>query len=200
MNKLRLYYPCKPYRVFQKYAECMPDICDLYHSLGLKGHNGEDVQCYSDTKLYASHDGTVVHAGEDGSSGYLVVIRTDEPYDYNGLGTYFKTLYAHLRKDGLQVKAGQKVKIGDFIALSDNTGISKGAHLHFGLKPVHPGEAEWQWFNLEQDNGYNGAIDPAPYWTGVHAIDVPSQIQAAKNTVASLLTYIAALLAKRRSV
>lgn len=76
---------------------------------------------------------------------------------------YAKSIYWHLQKGSIVVTASQKVKAGDLIALADNTGMSTGSHLHFGLKPVKKGEADWQWYNIEQTNGVNGAIDPLPY-------------------------------------
>lgn len=74
-----------------------------------------------------------------------------------------KTIFWHLKKGTLKVTASQKVKTGDLIAEADNTGMSTGSHLHFGLKPVYQGENAWDWTNADQNNGYKGAIDPAPY-------------------------------------
>lgn len=196
-TNLRLYYPCKPWLAFQGFGECHPAICSTYKAMGLLGHNGIDAQAADSTPLYAAHDGTVVFAGEDGSAGFGVVIRTDEQYAYKGGQAYFKTIYWHLRRDGIRVRAGQKVKTGDLIALSDNTGISTGAHLHFGLKPVHQGEQEWVWFNIEQDAGYKGAVDPQPYFVGIYAQDVPNKIAQLRAIVARLTQQLAELLAKR---
>ncbi|UMX62031.1 peptidoglycan DD-metalloendopeptidase family protein [Klebsiella pneumoniae] len=62
--------------------------------------------------------GAVV-AKRSGAAGYYVAIRH---------GCTYTTRYMHLRK--LLVKPGQKVKRGDRIALSGNTGRSNMPHLH----------------------------------------------------------------------
>lgn len=159
--KLQLQNPLSPHKVTQGWNENP----EFYKQYGVAGHNGLDMQAFNGENIYAAHDGEVVFAGEDGSSGLLVVLRTLEKFDYetDGGQCYFKTLYAHIKKQGILVVAGQKVKKGQIIALADNTGLSSGSHLHFGLKPVYKGEKEWQWDNIENNNGYRGAIDPTPY-------------------------------------
>src|SRR3990167_5183011 len=173
MNKLILYKPLHPnFHIFQGFGECSPDICEIYKNMGLKGHNGLDCNrlgtYVEGAYVRASHDGEVTYAGIDSSGGYGVVLKTLEEFDYLGKLFYFKTIYWHLRKE-IQVKVGQKVKVGDVLGYADNTGISKGSHLHFGLKPILLGENEWTWYNLEQDNGYFGAIDPASYLSNLSA-------------------------------
>jgi len=187
MAKLELFYPVRPWNVFQAFGGCHPSVCHIYRDqLGMDGHNGIDVQAYRGQEVRAAHDGTVTFAGEDGSAGYGVVIRTDKLYEYkNGL-SYFKSIFWHLKSDGIMVRAGQKVKIGDVIGLANSTGMSTGDHLHFGLKPIYQGEADWQWANQEQDNGYKGAIDPAPYLRGVYA----DTIQSIISKIALLTTLI----------
>ena len=54
--------------------------------------------------------------------------------------------------------------------------MATGSHLHFGLKPQLKGENDWTWYNVEQNNGYNGSIDPAPYWNGYYAEDAQTII------------------------
>lgn len=188
-EKFEIHYPCKPYKVFQKFGECHPSVCHIYKKqLGLDGHNGEDVRAATGTVLRAAHDGVVTFAGEDGSAGYGVVIRTDKQFEYKGKPTYFKSLYWHLLPTGIKVRAGQKVSVGDVIALSDNTGMSTGPHLHFGIKPVYKGEQDWSWWNAEQDNGYKGAIDPSPYWSGFYAEDAKTVYALFMKLVAGLVS------------
>lgn len=169
MRKLELFYPVKPFVVVQGWGV----NGDYYqsHGINIKGHNGYDLVASDGQPVYAAHDGIVTYAGVDGANGELCVIRTEDKRDYNGSESYFKTMYCHLQRGSYRVKPGQRVQVGDIIALSDNTGFSTGSHLHFGLKPVRPGEQDWQWYNLEQDNGYNGAIDPTPYFSGLYAAD-----------------------------
>ncbi|XPE44490.1 peptidoglycan DD-metalloendopeptidase family protein [Shigella flexneri] len=59
-------------------------------------------------------------AKRSGRSGHYAAIRHRRSYT---------TRYMHLRK--ILVKPGQKVKRGDRIALSGNTGRSTGPHLHY---------------------------------------------------------------------
>lgn len=173
-QKLELFYPVKPYRCHQKFGDCFPTVCQKYHELGLKGHNGEDLWAPDGWIVRAAHDGKVTFAGEDGSAGLGVVIRTHDKRVYGDTEAHFKTIYWHLKAGSILVRASQDVRVGDILAFADNTGISTGSHLHFGLKPVVQGEQEWSWMNLESTNGYKGAIDPSPYWTGLYAEDFAS--------------------------
>ena len=137
----------------------------FYKQIGLAGHNGLDLSARDGDIVYAAHDGVVTFAGEDGSGGLGIVLRTKEQFDYKGGLNYFKTIYWHLEKGSFMVHASDEVKKGQPIAKADNTGMSTGTHLHFGLKPVYQGEKDWEWGNVEQLNGYAGAIDAEPYVT-----------------------------------
>jgi len=187
-EKLELFYPLKPWSTNQPFGNKMA----VYTSLGLAGHNGIDAFALDGTKIYAAHDGIVTFAGEDGSAGMGVVIRTtDKKRGKDGTAQYWKTLYWHLRKDGVLVRPGQKIKAGDLIGLADNTGLSTGSHLHFGLKPVYQGEQDWEWWNVEQENGYRGAVDPAPYFNRFAAQDAQWILSSLMALIASLTHEIA---------
>lgn len=160
MLKLKLIHPVKEVFITQRFGEHAVD----YTQIGLQnGHNGYDYRASTGTEILAMHDGTVTFTGEDGGGGLTLVIRTDEMFEYNGGESFFKTIYCHLKKDSFKVKPGDKVKAGQVVALANNTGFSTGPHLHIGLKPIYKGEQDWQWFNLESQNGFFGAIDPTPY-------------------------------------
>lgn len=94
-------------------------------------HKGQDWATPVGTPIYASSGGTVAKAGWGSGYGYVVYINHTDGR---------QTRYAHLSK--VLVKAGQTVKQGERIALSGNTGVSSGPHLHFemliGGKQVNP--------------------------------------------------------------
>lgn len=173
LKKLQLFYPLQDILITQKFGE---NQVPIYKTWGLLGHNGLD--CVrgkgfniSGSNVRASHDGEVTYAGADFLSGYGVVIRTLEQFlDIDGNPQYFKSIYWHLDPKIL-VRVGQKVKIGDIVGLADSTGRVTAAHLHFGLKPIVSGESMWTWDNVFQANGYNGAVDPEPYFFGISAYD-----------------------------
>lgn len=85
-------------------------------------HKGIDWAVPTGTAVYASCGGTVSKAGWGSGYGYVVYIKHED-------GT--QTRYAHLSK--VLVKAGETVKQGERIALSGNTGVSTGPHLHFEI-------------------------------------------------------------------
>lgn len=85
-------------------------------------HKGLDWATPTGTPIYASCGGTVARAGWGSGYGYVVYINHPDGK---------QTRYAHLSK--VQVKVGQTVKQGEQIALSGNTGITSGPHLHFEI-------------------------------------------------------------------
>ncbi len=85
-------------------------------------HKGVDWATPTGTNVVASSGGTVAKAGWGSGYGYVVYINHADGR---------QTRYAHLSK--VLVKAGQTVKQGERIALSGNTGVSSGPHVHFEI-------------------------------------------------------------------
>ncbi|HSD84596.1 MAG TPA: LysM peptidoglycan-binding domain-containing protein [Anaerolineae bacterium] len=86
-------------------------------------HEGTDFAIAAGTPVYAPADGVVMLAEQLTVRGNAVVID-------HGWGIY-SGLY-HLSE--IKVVPGQPVKQGDLLALSGNTGLSTGAHLHWDIR------------------------------------------------------------------
>jgi murein DD-endopeptidase MepM/ murein hydrolase activator NlpD len=96
-------------------------------------HDGLDFRARPGTEIYATGDGVIKHASRKSTYGNLVIID-------HGFG--FETRYAHLSAFAKGIRVGTKVKRGDLIAYSGNTGRTKGPHLHYEVhksnRPVDP--------------------------------------------------------------
>ncbi|WP_415948183.1 M23 family metallopeptidase [Streptomyces sp. KLOTTS4A1] len=126
--------PVDHYRLSASYAQA--------GGMWASKHSGQDFAVPVGTPVEAVHAGTVVKAGPNGGGdgpayGNAIVIKHSN-------GKYSQ--YAHLSK--IQVKIGQKVKTGQRIALSGNTGNSSGPHLHFEIRTTP---------------NYGSAINPVAY-------------------------------------
>jgi len=83
-------------------------------------HPGLDISVPRGTSVHAPADGVVVFCGTKQGYGNAMVID-------HGFGVV--TRYGHL--EGFNVRPGQRVKRGDVIAFSGNTGRSTAPHLHY---------------------------------------------------------------------
>ena len=86
-------------------------------------HTGIDLGAASGSDIMAMKSGKVVSAKYSGGYGKVVIIEHSDG---------IRTLYAHCSK--LLVKAGDKVKRGEVIALVGSTGNSTGPHLHLEFR------------------------------------------------------------------
>ena len=100
----------------------------------LQSHQGVDYTVPEGSSVFATADGVVKEtATRNSTSGKTVVI------DH---GNGYETRYANLSE--INVQKGQRVRRGDIIALSGNTGLSLAPHLHYEVRyqgmrvdPVH---------------------------------------------------------------
>lgn len=94
-------------------------------------HKGLDIAVPFGSDVVATAAGTVIFSGQKGGYGNCVIVSHG-----NGLAT----LYGHLSQ--LVVKVNDKVKVGQVIAKSGNSGRSTGPHLHYEVhknnSPVNP--------------------------------------------------------------
>lgn len=90
-------------------------------------HRGIDIGASTGTAVYASASGTVIETEYSSARGYYVTI------DH---GNNMYTRYQHLQT--YYVSVGDKVKQGETIALSGNSGVGTGPHLHFEVHKGYP--------------------------------------------------------------
>jgi murein DD-endopeptidase MepM/ murein hydrolase activator NlpD len=86
-------------------------------------HAGVDFRQKTGSDVKATGAGVVIHSGVAG--GYGIMIEIDH-------GNGITTRYGHLSK--VLVKEGDKIDVGDLIALSGSTGRSTGPHLHYEVR------------------------------------------------------------------
>ncbi len=101
----------------------------------LASHQGVDFSVPEGSRVFATADGTVRDILRHSTSGNTLVISHQNGYE---------TMYAHL--DKINVRKGDRVRRGDIVALSGNSGLSLAPHLHYEV--IH--------------NGMR--VDPVPYF------------------------------------
>lgn len=86
-------------------------------------HKAIDISLKEGTSIFATMEGEVSFSGDHQYLGRTIEIRNDEG---------FSVLYGHNSRN--LVRKGDKVKKGDIIALSGNTGRSEAPHLHYSIQ------------------------------------------------------------------
>jgi murein DD-endopeptidase MepM/ murein hydrolase activator NlpD len=137
--------PCSSRRITSKFGMRVHPV----HKQS-KFHNGIDIgptikgQVTDSDKIIATADGIVSFVKTSSSAGYYIAIEHAD-------GVVSR--YLHLKSNSALVKAGEKVKQGQVIAMMGATGQVNGPHLHFDLtikgKKVDPvqyiedGKVDW---------------------------------------------------------
>ena len=93
-------------------------------------HAGIDFTTRVGTPVYATGDG-IVEAVEWQRNGYGTHIVIRHP------AAGYKTLYGHLSKVMSSVQPGKRVKRGQLIALTGNSGLSAAPHLHYEVHDIN---------------------------------------------------------------
>jgi len=88
-----------------------------------KFHPGIDIAAHPGTLVLAAMDGEISESKYLGDYGNAVIIKHNDSY---------VTIYGHLAET--LVKKGDKVKKGQVVGFSGNTGHSTGPHLHFEVR------------------------------------------------------------------
>ena len=136
--------PTRPYRLPYALATAYPVSQAFPDSITHKDPSSQfaiDFVMPIGTGVYAARGGTVIETeadffesgqdlATDGSRANLVRVLHDD-------GTM--AIYAHLNQNSVRVVPGQRVRRGEYLADSGNTGYSSGPHLHFAVQKNHEG-------------------------------------------------------------
>lgn len=116
-------------------------------SFRVRSHTGIDFSMEEGTPLRSIRNGVVEQiTNYTGNIGKGVLVKWEDGK---------VAIYGHMSQ--INVSEGERVKVGDLLGYSGNTGDSTGAHLHFGLK----------------ENGH--FIDPSPYITHIQNMNNEQQ-------------------------
>jgi len=177
-----------------------------YNGVCLQGHNGIDIVAPYGTPIYSVCDGVVVET-KNSPTGFGRHVRI--------LSDSAEWTYGHL--SDIQCTLGQEVKAGDKIGEMGNSGFVvsgatpywavnpyAGTHLHLGKRDVErrePNQAHNVSYSsghkaeiFNYDNGFFGAVDPAPDFQDTPMAD--KDIQTLQLTVISLANQVISLLRK----
>lgn len=99
-------------------------------------HLGLDIAGINNTEIFAANHGKVIFVGEIGIYGNVIVLD-------HGYGLH--SLYGHLHQ--AKVSEGDMVSKGDIIAVSGETGLVFGDHLHYEMRVSGVAVNPIEWFD-----------------------------------------------------
>ncbi|MCI9353942.1 MAG: M23 family metallopeptidase [Firmicutes bacterium] len=85
-------------------------------------HNGLDIAVAENTQAVAVKSGIVTEVRNSETLGKVLKYETEDGYT---------VMYAHL--NDVLVKKGENVKQGQIVAMTGNTGLSTGPHIHYSI-------------------------------------------------------------------
>ena len=189
---MKIFRSIKTNWITQKFGKenTYPATLAFYQSLGLDGHNGWDFAVFGCSLGLNSNPqnkcepvyydvscaGEVVQMGLDDKAGLGIVVRTE---DKDGI---FKHIWWHEHSLDPAIKIGDKLETGDLMGWGGTTGLSTGPHVHRGMKPQGR-DTYGNYYKLQPNNGYDGAIDLTPYFENVFVLD---KIEAQKKQISFL--------------
>jgi len=136
-----------------------------YSHADAENHHAVDFGADDGTPVVAAREGTVMqvddHAadagtvGRDGEANFVRILHDDGSM----------AVYAHLQPGGALVQPGQRVRRGQPIGVSGNSGFSSGPHLHFAVQVNRGMHLESMPFRMFSGQGilrFGESIDGGP--------------------------------------
>ncbi|MEM1319751.1 MAG: M23 family metallopeptidase [Bacteroidota bacterium] len=160
-----------------QYAYWLPYPSGSKHMMG-QGNNGRfshnginavDFNMDVGSKVCAARGGVIVDFKESSNQGcksascqemanFLLIYHDDGSFGH----------YGHLKQNGVLVELGQRVKAGEAIALSGNTGWSSGPHLHFEVYIPKGTQQMTLPIKFLLSNGKRSWLEEGEYYTANH--------------------------------
>ena len=134
-----------------------------------KGINAVDFNMEEGTKICAARSGTVVAVKSDSDTGckssrckdqanFILVYHEDGSFGH----------YGHIQHNGVLVKVGDKIRAGQVIGKSGNTGWSSGPHLHFEVYIQKNNQVTTYPVKFAVSNGKASYLEEGKFYKAVH--------------------------------
>jgi hypothetical protein len=172
IKPMKIYRPVRTSLISQTFGKAgtSPSLIPLYNSLGLEAHNGIDfvVKCADNQVVHGGHCEPVYM----NVVGVNLTVSSFQKDDKNGFGINAvdekgnKFCWWHFDVLNPSIAVGRKLTFGEELGIAGNTGMSTGAHLHFGYYPA----------TANKNNLYGGAEDPMPYYDNRFCLDIKTEI------------------------
>ena len=163
--KPQLYYEIKPFIVNQPWGVHRPEV---YAQFGFEDHNGIDVAIAPGALVRAPLNAQVINISfQPHGGGLFLSILSENEFDFPD-GKRAKILFDYLHLKETIAKVGDKVILGQQLAIQDNTGFTTGPHTHIQNRRVVKTPTG---LNDVDSNAAHNSFDPTPYYTGGYAYD-----------------------------
>lgn len=190
-----------------------PELYQKVLDLRIKAHNGWDIFQPYGTPVLAVCDGEIADI-KFTPEGYGRHIRLISDW-LNGV--CYEITYGHLADFEIvgvtPLQIGSRVKKGDLIGFCGNSGFvvsggvaywggsnpdKKGTHLHFGIREYSQTDTGWSsffpngksYFVKNYENGFCGAVDPAPFFEEEIGKQAESVIELAKRIIDQVVKFL----------
>lgn len=181
---LSLHYPFKKFLTTQSWGNPNP----AYAQFGFKLHNGIDAVAQTNQNdpdhttwpLYCPAEGMVVqstHYYPNGGGNMLLLISKNKVQMFER-ECYVWMVFMHCKK--ILVPVGYEPKVGELVAIANNTGFSTGPHTHFGIYRV---DYDGKDVTKLDTNDAEGSFDPSLFWSGAYAVDQATFGTLVKSTL-----------------
>lgn len=187
IKRFEWFSPMDKYVITQTWGVFHPEYPE---SFGFKKHNGLDFADPYGAKTFeirAPFD-CIVHQTKNqmNGGGFVMSIVSKNLYTFDD-GKTSRVFWDFLHLDHFVAELGKEYKVGDLLAIGDNTGYSTGPHCHFQARRVDYDGI--QVYTIDT-NDANNSFDQLPYMakpTALQYSEISKSLERIKITIAKLI-------------